>query len=249
MASRPAVEGYPLLPMDRTLGQLFFPFALPYLAYVGLGALSPGLFSVQITGMLRLLIVTALLWRFRKHYHFGPPLTLRQTTIAFGACLAATGIWIVALRFSLAMPFWSSQLLESHAAVGLSLPWMLRAVGSTLLVPIFEELFCRAYLGEFFHFTRTGAEGFSSRLAQRWDDSAQPSYGPSLSRLSIIGSTLLFALGHDMSAWPAAVLYFLFTTWVYAKTRSFRVCILIHAIANLIIAGLVLARPEMGFLW
>ncbi len=249
MASRPAVEGFPLLPMDRTLGQLFFPFALPYLAYVGLGALSPGLFSVQITGILRLLIVTALLWRFRKHYRFGPPLTLRQTTIALGAGLAATGIWIVALRFSLAMPFWSSQLLESHAAGGLTLPWVLRAINSTLLVPIFEELFCRAYLGEFFHFTRTGAEKFSSRLAQRWDDSPKPSSGPSFSRQSVIGSTLLFALGHDMSAWPAAVLYFLFTTWVYAKTRSFRVCILIHAIANLIIAGLVLARPEMGFLW
>jgi hypothetical protein len=65
----------------------------------------------------------------------------------------------------------------------------------------------------------------------------------------VIGSTALFTLGHNMSAWLPAVLWFGFTTWVYARTRSFRVCILMHALTNLAIAIAVVKYPGLRFLW
>jgi hypothetical protein len=238
-----------LLPMDRTFGQILVPFALPYFAYVGLGALHTRFVPPEAVGILRFLLVAAILWLFRKQYRFGPALTPRLVLIALGAGLAATAVWVLALRFSLALPFWRSHLVESPASGASQLTWLLRAASSTLLVPIFEELFCRAYLGEFFHQVPQGAGSFTSRLAQRWDHYPEPIPGPPLSVLSVAGCTLLFALGHDVSAWAAAILYFLFTTWVYARTKSFRVCVIIHAVANLAIALMVLRLPDMRFLW
>lgn len=241
--------GYSLLPMDKTFGQLFLPFALPYFAYVALGSLPSRLLPAEAAGSLRLLLVAALLWTFRKQYRLGPPLTPRLVLVAAGAGIAATAIWILALRFSLALPFWRSHLGETPASGSSLFLWGLRALSSGLLVPFFEELFCRAYLGEFFHQVPEGAGSLTSRLGQRWDHYPEPIPGPPLSAFSIAGSTVFFTLGHDLAAWAAAILYFLFTSWIYARTRSFRVCIIIHAIANASIALLVLLVPDMRFLW
>jgi membrane protease YdiL (CAAX protease family) len=240
---------YSLLPKDKTFGQLFPAFALPYFAYVGLGALPHRLVAAEVSGSLRLLAVAALLWMFRGRYRLGPPLTARLLCIALGDGLAATALWILVLRFSLALPWWRGYLTDSQASAPAPLLWCLHAAGSILLVPIFEELFCRAYLSELLYRLPGANGGFSARVAQRWDHFPEPIPGPPLSALSVLGSAGFFALGHDPSAWAAAALYFLFTTWVYAKTRSFRVCVLIHAVANLVIAVLVWWRPEMRFLW
>jgi len=244
-----AAVDYRLLPMDKTFGQLLVPFALPYFTYVALGALPPRFIPAEVAGSLRLVLVAALLWIFRRQYRLGPPLTPRLLFIAVGAGLAATAIWILALRFSLALPFWRDHLDEAPASGSTRFPWSLRAAGSVLLVPLFEELFCRAYLGEYFHQVPEGAGSFTSRLAQRWDHYPEPPPTPPLSALSIFGCTAVFTLGHDLSSWVAASLYFLFTTWIYARTRSFGVCMIIHAIANLSIALLVLWAPDMRFLW
>ena len=46
----------------------------------------------------------------------------------------------------------------------------------------------------------------------------------------------------------SAVLYFLFTTWLYKKTGSLWVCILIHSLTNLVIAMMV-RYAGMAWLW
>jgi uncharacterized protein len=240
---------YNLLPKDKTFGQLIFPYALPYFAYVGIGGLLSGLMPIEVVGALKILVVSALLWIFRKEYHLGPNLTARQIPIAIGAGVIATLLWIVALRFSLALPFWKSQLAVSDTLAPSHWQWILRAIGSILLVPIFEELLCRAYLGEYFFNVPKGRGGFSTRLGQVLDLFPQALIKPPLSALAILGPTLFFTVGHNLSAWPAAILYFLFTSWVYQKTRSFRICIIIHAFANLSIALLVLWLPDMRYLW
>jgi uncharacterized protein len=243
------IEDYGLLPHDKTFSQLFLPFALPYFAYVGLGVIPHSLVSIEILGMLRFLFVAVLIWFYRKQYRFGPRLTSRQIGIALVAGMVATFIWVLTLRFSLALPFWRNHLVESPLTVLTPFQWFLRAASSTLLVPIFEELFCRAYFGAFLNRVPEGKGSFSSRLALKLDYYPEPMLGPPLSKLSILGTTLIFTLGHDLSSWMAAILYFLFTTWVYAKTRSFRICILMHGIANFSIALLVLLWPVMHFLW
>jgi membrane protease YdiL (CAAX protease family) len=251
-AERRSRDDAGLLPMDRTFGRLFPVFALPYAAYVSLGALPASLIAPEAAGALRFLIVIALLWLFRKNFRFGPPLTPRLILIGFAAGLAATALWVLA-RFSPAYSFSfspSSPLSPDEAPAFPSLAaWALRAASSVLLVPIFEELFCRAYLGEFLYRVPEGAGSFMTRLTHRWDDYPEPLPGPPLSALSVMGCTVFFALGHDASAWAAAALYFGFTSWVYARTRSFGVCVMVHAMANFAIAALVLWKPAMGFLW
>ena len=203
-------------------------------------------------GLIRLVVVAGLLWHFRKSYRLGPGLTPGQCFTALAASVAALAIWVLAYRFSLALPWWRAHLYPADAARPELIPWLLRAAGSTLLVPFFEELFCRAYLGEFLFGLskdRSGPGGISARLGKRMDEKPMPLPAPPLSGYAVAGSAVLFSLGHDASAWIPAMLYFLFTSWVYFKTRSFRICVLMHGLVNLAIAGLVFAFPDLRFLW
>jgi membrane protease YdiL (CAAX protease family) len=219
---------------------------------VGLGSFAPGLMGPTAAGLVRLVVVAGLLWMFRKSYRLGPELTARHVLIAVAASVAALGIWVLAYRFSLALPWWRARLYPADATRPDLIPWLLRAAGSTLLVPLFEELFCRAYLGELlFGLSRDrgGPGGISARLGRSMDAKPTPLSVPPLSAYAVVGSAVLFSLGHDASAWIPAMLYFLFTSWIYFKTRSIRVCILVHGLVNLAIAGLVLAFPDLHFLW
>lgn len=254
---------YSLLPRDAGFAQSLPAFLFPYAAYVGLGSVPSAWLGAGILAALRFAVVAGLLWYFRKRYRFGPPLTFRLILIAFGGAMAALALWILAYRFSLALPWWRAHL-ASAAATGLTKEyWVGRAVNSALLVPIFEELLCRAYVPEFLQGLpgvspadshRTGAvpslaSRLASRLGDRLDERPEALSAPPLSRFAILGATAIFTMGHDLSAWPAAVLYYLFTTWLYARTRSFRVCMVVHGLVNLAIAGLVPASPAMRFLW
>lgn len=240
---------FSLLPKEETFSGLLLPFLLPYAAYVGLGAMPGGILSPEALGLARFLIVAALLWHFRKQYRFGTRLTPRLLVISAVGAVAALVLWVVSYRLSLALPWWRAHLAAAEAARPSMAYWAGRAVNSALLVPLFEELFCRAYLTELLFGVPKGPGGFTSRLGRRIDEYPVPLPAPALSFFSIAAVTALFALGHDMSAWIPAVLYFGFTSWIYAKTRSFLVCVLIHGLVNLAIALLVLFRPEMRFLW
>jgi membrane protease YdiL (CAAX protease family) len=265
LAESVAQADYSLLPKDRSFSRSLPAFLLPYAAYVGLGSLSPGPLSPETAGLLRLLIVPALIGFFRGSYRFGPSLTRRQLLIGFAASVAATLLWVLSYRFSLSMPWWRPHPAAAEAFRPSTTYWILRTVNSVLWVPIFEELLCRGYLCELLYgnapaapasgASRSGAPpsgasaGSGPDLGRRLDERPSALTAPPLSAFSIIGSTALFTLGHGMSAWLPAALWFGFTTWVYARTRSFRVCILMHALTNLAIALAVARYPGLRFLW
>ncbi len=69
-----------------------------------------------------------------------------------------------------------------------------------------------------------------------------------LSTFSVVGATLVFTAGHQIHEYLSAVLYFLFTTWLYKKTGSLWVCIIVHGLTNLAIA-LLAKYGGMGWLW
>ncbi|MDB5106644.1 MAG: hypothetical protein JWP91_4333 [Fibrobacteres bacterium] len=242
--------GYGLLSRDRTFADLLPAYLLPYAAYVGLGALT-GAIGPDAVVLARFVAVAWLLWHFRARYRFGPPLTLRPVLIAIAASAGALALWILAYRFSLALPWWRGHLAGAEAAEPSAFYWIGRTVNSALLVPVFEEGFCRAWLGEllFGLGMRSGPGGFPARLGERMDSHPVPLSSPPLSAISVLGCTVLFSLGHAPSAWIAAALYFLFTSWIYAMTGSFRVCLVVHGLVNLAIAGLAYGMPGMRFLW
>jgi hypothetical protein len=240
-----------LLPRDRSFAQSLPAFLLPYLAYVALASLPHRFLSPAAAEALRFAVVASLMWAFRRAYRLGPPLTLRLGLAASGLALCALALWIFLYRLTLALPLplFRSQL-DGAAATDPGWAYVLfRTLNSAFLVPIFEELFCRAYIGELLAGMPSRPGGFVARLGLRMDAHPGPLSEPPARGRAAWGCALIFTLGHAWAAWPAALAYFALTTAVYRKTGSFRICVAIHALVNLGIAILVQVGPGMRFLW
>ncbi len=245
-----ATPEFGLLPRDRTFARSLPAFLLPYLAYVALASLPHGLLTPAGAEALRFAVVAALMLAFRKSYSLGPRLTVRQAVLAFGAAFAALALWFFLYRAALALPFESFRTRLDDAAATEPGPAYaaLRALNSVLLVPLFEEWLCRAYVAELMSGLPRGGP-FSARLAARMDERPASLAAPPLAKAAVWGAALVFVLGHGVAAWPAALAYFAFTTALYRKTGSFRACVMVHALVNLAIAVLVQLDPALRFLW
>lgn len=97
---------------------------------------------------------------------------------------------------------------------------------------------------------RSATSGGAPATPKSWLDLPARSLGaPPLAPAAFWGASLCFALGHDVTAMLPALIYFAFTGWIYARTRSLRVVMVIHGIVNLAIALLAGWKPELRFLW
>jgi len=126
----------------------------------------------------------------------------------------------------------------------------IRTLNSTFLVAIFEELFIRVYLLQLFFQAgrQLKAKGFVDAIFSTFEQHPRRLEALPISLFSVTLATVAFTVGHTLVQWPSAILYFLFTTYVYWKSNSIWVCILMHGMANLAIALLV-GFGGMGFLW
>lgn len=248
--ARAEARNFSLLTEDRTFRDLLPAFLLPYLAYVAIPGLLSGLIGPDLAQAARFLAVGGLLLSFRKNYAFGPRLTAVQIGIAVAAALAATLVWIGSLRLLLEAPFWRDRLAAAEGTDFSLLYAALRILNSVLLVPVFEELFCRVWVQELAHPSPEGrAGGPAGGKPGLLDRLPRTLPAPPLSARAVLVATAVFALGHDAPSILPAVLYFLITTAAYAYTRSFRVVILVHALANLGVAAAACSRPDFRFLW
>ncbi|HLP43440.1 MAG TPA: CPBP family intramembrane glutamic endopeptidase [Fibrobacteria bacterium] len=243
-ALRSESRDFSLLPKDRTFGELLPAFFLPYFAYVAIPGFLSELIGPDLAQLLRFAVVGGLLLRFRKAYAFGPRLTAPQALLALAAAAFGVVLWTAALRLCLAMPFFADKLAKASTVEYSLLYAALRTANSVLLVPVFEELLFRVWMQEALHPAPAGPE--KSRLL---DQRPQSLTAPPLTFRAVGIAGFLFAFGHDPAALPAAVLYYLLTTAVYAWTRSIRVCILVHAVVNLALAAAVMLRPDFKYLW
>ena len=105
---------------------------------------------------------------------------------------------------------------------------LVRAGGSTLVVPVMEELFWRSFL-------------------MRWIE--RPSFlGVSPSELgvkAIAVSAVLFGVEHTQ--WFAGILAGLGYAWLYIRTRNLWVAILAHAVSNGVLSWWVISQGAWGF--
>ena len=245
-----ALPDYGLLPKDRTFGRSLPAFIFPYLAYAALA--SPHrLLSPIAAEALRLGVVGILMLCFRRAYRLGPPLTARQAAAAVPMALLALGVWIFLYRATLALPLpWFRTQLDLAAVSDPGPAYaVLRALNSTLLVPLFEELYCRAYVGGLLAGMPASPGSFTARLASRMDAYPDPLAEPPTRGIAARGGALLFMAGHGVAAWPAALAYFGLITPFYRKTGSFRACVLVHGLVNFGISILAQTGPGMRFLW
>jgi CAAX prenyl protease-like protein len=105
---------------------------------------------------------------------------------------------------------------------------LVRAGGSTLVVPVMEELFWRSFL-------------------MRWmERPAFQTVSPAaLGFKAIAVSAVLFGVEHTQ--WFAGILAGLGYAWLYIRTRNLWVPILAHAVSNGVLSWWVISRGAWGF--
>lgn len=211
--------------------QLILPYAAPYLAYVGIASIPETILSMEISYPLRLIVVPLLLaWGWRWYCPLRGPRTLAGSIgIGITAGLAGLGVWI--------------GLLTPFIGAGQSHPWsttafVFRLLSAGLVVPLFEELLMR---------------GFVFRLALQWDILRKQQVTNPLHRAldehsinqipagawswtAVLLSTLVFASGHAMHEWPAAVAYGLLMALLWINRKDLVACVVAHGVTNITLA-------------
>jgi membrane protease YdiL (CAAX protease family) len=237
-----------LLADNRSFQDLLWPYLTPYLVYVAISSIPDSLLPAEITQAFKLAATAGVLIWFLKHYRFGP-LKPVHGIIALLALPVALLCWIG--PFYLLTASGLSDVASAGAGEAFSTPYFyLRVFNSAVLVAVFEELFMRVYVMGWLHQAelQRREKGMAASILDTLDQRSQPLNALPLSSFAVIGTTLVFAAGHQVHEYLSAILYFLFTTWLYKKSGSLWVCILIHGLTNLVIALLV-RYTGMGWLW
>lgn len=197
---------------------------------------------------LQTIFVGGLLLFFRKHYRLVP-----WRGLGFATLLGVVGIalWIA--------PAW---LFEQWAAAGKTLPewtsWLgfverkegfnpevlaawpswqgasigMRFVRLVVIVPLIEELFWR---------------GFLMRYVRAGDlDWPQVPFGSHAWRVYGI-VTVLVMLVHNPADYFAAFVWGSLVYWVAVRTKSLGACVVMHAVANLLLGIYILQTRQWGF--
>jgi len=233
---------------DRTFAQQALPYFAPYVLYVALSSLLPAAWNPAWGQAAKCCAVSLALVYFRRSYRPGR-LHVRHAWAAAALTPAALLLWVAPVYALRAAGMGGG--MTGGAAPGTAAYFTLRLINSVVLVALFEELLMRVFLLEWTRqadASRRPGRTLFDALLWAWD--ARPGQQPErpLGAVSVLLTTLFFAAGHAPVEYPSAILYFLLTTWLYAKTGSLWACILVHALTNFAIAGLV-RYAGLSFLW
>lgn len=222
--------------------QLILPYAVPYLAYVGIASIPESLLAMEISYPLRLIVVPLLLvWGWRWYCPLTGPRS-RWASIGIGV---AAGLLGLVLWVGLLFPFTAPGEHQSWSVTA----FIFRLLSAGLVVPLFEELMMR---------------GFVFRLALQWDDLRKKQVEDPLHRAldehsvntvapgawswaAVLISTLAFTSGHATPEWPAAVAYGLLMALLWVKRKDLLACIVAHAVTNIALAWFVYATGSWQY--
>jgi hypothetical protein len=221
---------------------LLLPYALPYLAYVGIDAAFGAWLGRAGVYALRLIAVPALLaWGWRRYRPLVGPRSV-ATSVLVGALagLAGTALWV-----GLSWPF----IGPGGEAWG-DLDWALRLIGSSALPPVFEELLMRGWvLGVAVEWVRARRAGIGRPLEVALDERSLNDLEPGAwTPLAVAVSTLVFSVGHAPAQWPAAFAYGLLMCGLWIGRRDLVSCVAAHATTNGVLACYVRASGNWA-LW
>lgn len=237
-----------LLPDDRDYQSLLWPFLIPYLVYVAISSIPEAVLPADPASIAKLLLTGTVLIYYRRCYRFGrfEPIHVIVALLMLPAALLS---WIG--PFYLLDGLGLADVTTTATADSFSAFYFyLRLTNSVLLVPIFEELFVRVYMMGWLYQAgeQRKGRGVFNAILETFEQQPSSVNGLPLSLFSVVGATIVFAAGHQTFEYPSAVSYFLLTTWLYKKSGSLWVCIVIHALTNLSI-GLLARYGGMAWLW
>jgi uncharacterized protein len=205
--------------MKRFYEKPWFPYVLPFVLFLLLTeparffpGLSPCLYIAKTV------VVGTLLWLWRHRFapDFASPLSFQQLLTALGCGLLVLVVWIVPVDYLFRMEqgsaFDPQALGSSHTA---AIAWIgVRLLGSSLVVPVMEELFWRSFL---------------MRYLIKPDFRAVPM--GAFTPLSFLGTAILFGFEHHqvVAGIVAGLLYGL----LLVHQKNLKGVILAHSVTNL----------------
>ena len=205
--------------------RLLKPYILPYAAYVVIASLFSSL-APEWNYLIRILVVSiTLYWAWRWYIPFcGPKNCVLSIITGILIGLIGTVLWVALL-----LPF-----VEPSAKEWETQPFLARMIASTLLVPIFEELFMRVYVFRIAHQWYIERRKHQTRpFGKVFHEQSLNDFKPGeWSYFAIIFSTAAFAIGHQVIAWPTAILYGFLMSGLWIIRKDIMSCIIAHATTN-----------------
>ncbi len=223
------MKNFSLLPTDKTFRQLLLPYLLPYFLYVLPAYLplnDPSGFLGQI---MRFTLVASALFGFRKHYQMG----IWKNTHAFIALAAfpvALLLWIGPMYL---LGYFSKETSGTASVQAIYI--VFRVLNAAILVAVFEELLMRVFFMEYGYSAgkMEKSKGILNKLFDTLDNKPAVLDVLPLNMMSLVFTTLIFTAGHSPKEYISALLYFSYTNFLYYKTKSLWLCILVHGFTNL----------------
>lgn len=208
------------------------PYIVPYLVFILFSYMSPyaeqlGYFIYPV----KTVVTATLLFYWAKSY--------TEIHLSFSIVSVIVGIFAFLLWIGLTeyMPFnyfhppseGYNPIKESGALTIFVV--IFRLGGAVLVVPVFEELFIRSFAIRFFINT---------------DDFKSVRVG-TFTWFSCIASVVIFAAGHKMWEWPAALAVGILYTLLLYRRKEIIDCIIAHAVTNLCLGIYVLSTQKWGY--
>jgi hypothetical protein len=221
---------------------LLLAYSLPYLMYVGLGALvDRDTHPLELYGARAVLVSAVLIWACRAWRPLrGPRGVAGSVALGAAAGLAGTALWI-----GLVAPG-----ARTDATAWSEPAWLARALVATALPPLVEEPLMRGFLLPLvLLWQRARRAGGSQPLADAMEQESLAAIAPGeWSVLAIAISSVAFAAGHAPAEWLAAFAYGLLMCSLWIVRGDLVSCISAHAVTNAALAVYVRATGSWA-LW
>lgn len=222
---------------------MYLPYFLPYFSFLGIITLAGQFPNGPYYGnLIAYPAAAALLWIYRDKYQElkGPRIAFSDFSLALLVGLVGIVIWILPYHYiaGFAQTDGIFGLVGgSRKGVDLSLLggsgkvafFLIRLLGSVVVVPIFEELFIRSFLWRYIISP----------------DIARVTVGK-YTAFAFWGSAILFALSHN--EWIVALIYALLLNAFLVRKKDLRLCMIAHGFSNAILAAYVCMSGKW-FLW
>ncbi|NTU53910.1 MAG: CPBP family intramembrane metalloprotease [Chlorobiaceae bacterium] len=222
---------------------LLVPYAAPYFLYVFIASVGGTLVPMEVNYLLRIIVVSCtLLWAKRWFFSLqGPKSPYISAFVGILVGIVGLMLWI-----SLLTPFVS---VEEGKAWSRS-AFVLRLLSAGFLVPVFEEVFMRGFVFRFaLQWDEARRNKEKDALGIAMDERSVKEVAPGAwSWAAVIISTIVFALGHTMPEWPAAVAYGLLMAGLYIVRKDLVSCIVAHSVTNITLAIYVFNTGKW-YLW
>ena len=208
--------------------ELLIPYAAPYFAYVALASLLSNWLSAEIIYILQLIIVPGLLiWAWRWYVPFTGPKN------RWGSCFwgVVSGVIGLVIWCALYTPFTISGDNDPWSVYGL----ILRILAAGFVVPVFEELFMRGFIFRIaLQWDLLRKNGIDRPLSLALDEQSINDVAPGQwSVYAIVISTVIFAAGHLIPQWPAAIAYGALMAFLWIWRKDLISCIVAHGTTNI----------------